>query len=335
MEGQQIRRWRSWNPFREKVSLSCTAYSQSEGFEKHGECQLSRNGILPMVSAHTKNAKPTTTFGPCWVQIKPVPFSSVKILSLSHLHLNAPNSRSSSPGRLSIYSNPESPSRQSSATPLTQAPNTQTSMTHYFLPHDMRPSFSSVMSGFLTSWMKEPELYTPWSARQTSASKGSHPRCLSVNIRLNSSNIQSFSLAVRHITPQSVEEIHATHVDSVSTPSSGSGMSVEATRLKLVTCDLTPNEQRVTEAETIPSSEIPGSWEGLDEEQIPTISKHKVASIIQPSGSLAAKATTTQPLDTECARIYSNEEVRHVAFHIFSESDLNYIEWSLLRFRLL
>jgi len=219
-----------------------------------------------------------------------------------------------------------------------QAPNKQILMAHYFMPHDMRPSFSSVMNGFLTSWMKEPELYTPWSARWISASKGSHPQCLSVNVRLNSSNIQSFSLALRHITPQFIEGTHTSHVHSVSTSSSGSGVSVEATRRKLITCGLTPNEQRVTVAETIPS-EIPGNWEGLDahlgegEEQLPTIPKPKVASIIQPSGSgsLAANATLTQPLNTEWARVYSNEEVRHVAFHIFSESDFTYVEWSLLQ----
>jgi len=132
-----------------------------------------------------------------------------------------------------------------------QAPNKQTFFpAHYFKPHDKRPSFSSVMSGLLTSWMKEPELYTPWSARRTYASKGSHPRCLSANAPFNSSNLPSFSLALSSITPRSIEGTHTSHVRSVSTPSSGSR---DATRLKLVTCDITPNEQRVTVAETISS----------------------------------------------------------------------------------
>jgi hypothetical protein len=129
-----------------------------------------------------------------------------------------------------------------------QAPNKQTFFpVHYFKPHDKRPSFSSVMSGLLTSWMKEP-LCIPWSARRACASKGSHPRCLSVNASFNNSNLPSFSLALSPITPWSIEGTHTSHVRSVSTPSSGSG---DATRLKLVTCDLTPNEQRVIVTETI------------------------------------------------------------------------------------
>jgi hypothetical protein len=237
-----------------------------------------------------------------------------------------------------------------------QAPNKQTFVTaHYFKPHDKRPSFSSVMSGFLTRWMKEPELYTPWSTRRTCASKGSHPRCLSVNVPLNSSNLRSFSLVLSPVTPQSIEGTHTSHVRSVSTPSSGSSPSGEATRLKLVTCARTPNEQRVTVAETIsstasttPSSEIPGDWEehverldthlGEDEEQVRTIPKPKSscqtpASIIQPSGSLAAKSTITQPVNAEWANIYSNEEVSLVAFYslLFSGSYFTYVEWSRIR----
>jgi hypothetical protein len=152
-------------------------------------------------------------------------------------------------------------------------------------------------------------------------------------------------LALSSITPQSIEGTHTFHVRSVSTPSSGSGPSGEATRLKLVTCDITPNEQRVTVAETTsstayttPSSEILGDWEGHverlyshlgeDEEQVRTTPKPE-ASLVSISGFfLSAKTTITQPINTARANSHSNEEVRLVVFYslLFSGSDFTYVE---------
>ncbi|KIM46412.1 hypothetical protein M413DRAFT_441505 [Hebeloma cylindrosporum] len=206
-----------------------------------------------------------------------------------------------------------------------QAPNEQTfSATHYFTPHDEKPSLSSV-----TSWMNEPEFYVPWSARTSASSKGSHLRCLSANVRLNDSNLQSFSLVMSPVIPHSIEATHTSHVHSISSaPSSGSDPSGEpSTRLKLVTCDLTPNERRVEEPITStaysPSSEIPGHWEEYVDRLGANFGNDDLEE--QPSEYLDAKATRTQHIGNEWSRLYSNEE--HVPQAYFDSESNDFEEW--------